>query len=94
MGSGFTGYLVTTYEKLVERLGMSNDCTKDSNGKVRVEWAFKTTHNKPTVITVYDYKETIPVDKVMLWHVGSRGDMSRVERFFKERGCDDLKRSR
>ena len=94
IGSGFTGYMITTYRHLVECLGEPHDATKEElwrsgDNKVRVEWAFKSKHNKPTVITIYDYKETKPVDKIAIWHVGSRGDTRRLEQFFKERDLED-----
>ena len=90
IGSGFAGYLVTTYEQLIEHLGIPHDRTQDgpwrsSDGKVRVEWAFKSRGKKPTVITIYDYEEAIPVDDVTLWHVGVKGDGHVVECFFKEK---------
>lgn len=90
IGSGFAGYLVTTYGELIEYLGIPHDCTKEGpwrsrDSKVRVEWAFKSTGKKPTVITVYDYKEVIPVDDVTLWHVGVKGDGHIIEQFFNER---------
>lgn len=90
IGSGFSGYLVTKYEQLIEQLGIPHDCTQEGpwrsgDGKVRVEWAFKSIGKKPTVITIYDYKEAIPVDDVTLWHVGVKGDGHAVERFFKEK---------
>jgi hypothetical protein len=90
IGSGFTGYFMTTYKNLVERLGSPHDATKEGpwrsgDNKTRAEWAFKSSHKKPTVITVYDYKEMIPVDEVTLWHVGSKGNSKRIEQFFKEK---------
>ncbi|HEV7702313.1 MAG TPA: hypothetical protein VGO63_02635 [Candidatus Paceibacterota bacterium] len=94
IGSGFTGYMITTYEHLLECLGEPHDATKEGqwysgDWKVRAEWAFKSKHKKSTVITIYDYKEIVPVDKVTMWHVGSKGDTRRLEQFFKERGLED-----
>lgn len=91
IGSGFTGYLMTTYEHLVECLGEPHDATKEGewrsgDWKVRAEWAFKIRGKELTVITVYDYKEVIPVDKVTTWHVGSKGEPKYIELFFKEKG--------
>ena len=90
IGSSFAGCLVTTYEQLIEHLGIPHDRTQEGpwqskDGKVWVEWAFKSRGKKPTVITVYDYKEVIPVDDVKIWHVGMKGDGHVVERFFKEK---------
>lgn len=91
VGSGFDGYLLMPYEHLVERLGEPHDRTgekgwQSSDGKVRIEWAFKSRHKRnPTVITVYDYKECVPINEVTLWHVGIKGDDSRFTDFYKEK---------
>lgn len=61
--SSFHGYLHISYPELVDKLGMPNDRTKEGewrsgDEKTRVEWAFKSTHEKrPMVMTIYDYKE-------------------------------------
>ncbi len=90
-GSSFNGYIETTYDRLVSCLGEPNDRVTDEkwksgDGKVRVEWTFKTKHKKPTVITIYDYKEIIPVNEVTMWHFGSKGDVKKIDDFFKEKG--------
>lgn len=94
MGSGFTGYLITTYEHLVKYLGEPHDATKEGpwhfgDWKVRAEWAFKIRGKQLTVITIYDYKEIIPVNKVTTWHVGSKGEPKYIDQFFKEKGLSD-----
>ena len=94
IGSGFTGYLMTTYERLVGCLGEPHDTTEEGpwrsrDQKTRVEWAFKIKGKELTVITIYDYKEIIPVDKVVTWHVGSMGEPEHIERFFKEKGLSE-----
>ena len=91
IGSSFDGYLIMPYDHLVHHLGEPHDCTKEgswrsSDNKVRVEWAFKSKHKKPTVITIYDYKENMTVKGVYVWHVGLKGDERRFADFFKEKG--------
>ena len=93
-GSGFDGYLLMPYDHLVYHLGQPHDCTKEGpwksgDGKVRVEWAFKSRDRKPTVITIYDYKETMPVKAVRVWHVGIKGDDSRLADFYFEHGLGE-----
>ncbi len=90
-GSSFSGYTISSYEHLVSCLGKPNDRVTDerwksSDGKVRVEWSFKTKHKKPTVVTIYDYKEIIPVNEVNIWHVGAKGNVKMIDGFFKEKG--------
>jgi hypothetical protein len=90
-GSSFSGYIETTYEHLVSCLDKPNDRMvdekwKSGDGKVRVEWSFKTKYKKPTVITIYDYKEIIPVNEVTMWHIGSKGNVKMINEFFKEKG--------
>jgi hypothetical protein len=88
-GSSFDGYLIMPYDHLAERLGEPHDCTKEGawrsgDNKVRAEWAFKSRHRKPTVITIYDYKEPLPVKDVTMWHVGIKGKDARFVDFFVE----------
>ena len=90
IGSSFTGYLMVWYDQLEKCLGKPHDTTvegpwKSRDGKTRVEWAFKCRGKELTVITIYDYKETIPVDKVMTWHVGSMGEPEKIEGFFRKK---------
>jgi hypothetical protein len=91
IGSSFTGYLMTTYEHLVECLGEPHDTTvegpwRSRDQKTRVEWAFKIKDRDLTVITICDYKEIVPINQVVTWHVGSMGEPKHIERFFKEKG--------
>jgi hypothetical protein len=90
--SSFHGYLHISYQELVDKLGIPNDRTKDDewsslDGKTRVEWAFKSIDKKrPMVLTIYDYKEYRPVNRVNQWHVGIKGDAHLVDLLFKEKG--------
>lgn len=90
IGSSFVGYLIAPYEEFVNLLGEPNDRTKDSkwksdDGKVRVEWSFKTLHKRPAVITIYDYKEIQPIQNVILWHLGLKGDKKYLDLFLKDK---------
>jgi hypothetical protein len=38
------------------------------------------------VLTIYDYKEYRPVNRVNQWHVGIKGDAHLVDLLFKEKG--------
>lgn len=90
IGSGFAGYLKARYQDLVDNLGKPHDRTEDGkwqsmDGKVKVEWAFKIKgKKKPTIITIYDYKDNRPVEEITDWHVGSKGDTAPIEKFFKQ----------
>lgn len=92
MHSSFHGYLHASYQELVDKLGIPNDCTQDGewrsgDQKVRVEWAFRSTHPKrPMVLTIYDYKEPRPINEVNQWHVGIKGEAQQVNELFAEKG--------
>ena len=88
-GSNFVGYLQATYEGLFDRFSFPNDRTrndewKSKDGKIRVEWAFKTKVRKPTVITIYDYKDPRSCEYVDTWHIGLKGDPKKLDKFFDE----------
>jgi hypothetical protein len=88
-GSGFYCYIKATYEQLVEKFGEPHDCTqegewKSGDGKVRVEWAFKTGGvKKPTIVTIYEYKSDQPICEITTWHIGSKGKRELVDQFLK-----------
>jgi hypothetical protein len=89
--SSFHGYLHASYQELVDKLGLPNDCTKDGewysmDRKVRVEWAFRSTHPKrPMVLTIYDYKDDRPINELNQWHVGIKGEAQQVNELFAEK---------
>jgi hypothetical protein len=89
IGSAFAAYLDTDYQTLVKGLGQPNDRTQPGewmsyDKKVRVEWAFKLRKNGTAVITIYDYKESRPVQEITRWHIGKKGHID-VALFLKER---------
>lgn len=87
IGSSFAGYLHIAYRDLVQKLGEPNDRTAEgkwesSDQKVRAEWAFKFgTKKRSAIITIYDYKENLPIEEIILWHVGSKGNKTVVHGF-------------
>ena len=88
-GTGFAGYLQVSYEALFNSFSFPNDRTREDewrsgDQKTRIEWAFKKKGKKPTVITIYDYKDPRPFEDVDLWHVGIKGDHKKLEAFFRD----------
>lgn len=86
-GSGFIGYAICTYNDLVEQFGEPHDRLKDGpwksfDWKNQVEWAFKLPGEKPTIVTIYDYKSLNHARAVEVWHVGFKGDTDKVSDFF------------
>lgn len=84
--------MTAEYETLVQAFGKPHDCTKEGpwrsgDNKVRAEWAFKAFHKgKLIVITIYDYKEyRTPVEKVMEWSIGLKGDINIAASFLVSR---------
>ncbi len=93
--SGFYRYLNVSYSELVEKLGKPHDCTKEGewrsgDGKIRVQWAFKNRSiKKPTVMTIYDYKDDRPIDTIKDWHIGARGDRAKIDEFLKSHFAEE-----
>lgn len=93
-GTSFVGYILSSYENLVKHLGQPKDMYGIfGDWKTKAEWSFKTRSRKPTVITIYDYKEIIPISEVCTWHVGMKGNLKLLDVFFKEKGLtsDDIR---
>ena len=88
-GTSFVGYLQADYEHMFALFGFPNDRTRDdewrsSDQKTRFAWAFKTKGNKPTVVTIYDYKDNRQLEDIDMWHVGYKGSEKDVEGFFEQ----------
>ena len=87
IGGGNRGQMTIAYDELVKALGKPNDCTKEGpwrsgDNKVRAEWAFKTTvKGKPIILTIYDYKQDMPVEQVTEWNIGGKGDVDIAASF-------------
>ena len=67
-GTGFQADLNIDYKTLVEICG-EPDQSNDGDGKVRVEWKIEVANE---VVTIYDWKETKPVEEVREWHMGAK----------------------
>jgi len=52
-GSGLSGYINTTYNKLIEKLGKPTFDSPSGDNKVQVEWVIEFEGN---LYTIYDYK--------------------------------------
>lgn len=65
------GYLLTSYDELVEVFGQPTRTASDfGDGKVRAEWAVKVNDK---IVFIYDYKEyDRDVKDVIIWHLGAR----------------------
>jgi hypothetical protein len=93
-GTSFVGYILSSYDNLVKHLGKPKDMYgMFGDWKTKAEWSFKTRSAKPTVITIYDYKEIIPVSEIYTWHVGMKGNHNLLDVFLKEKGLtsDDIR---
>lgn len=65
------GKVKITYADLIERIGEPTFSAKDGDeldDKARAVWHFKSMEGD--VATLYDYKETEPIEDVELWQIG------------------------
>jgi hypothetical protein len=74
-GTSFKGYVLATYQDLVETFGLPT--SNGDNYKVDVEWIVKTPHG---IATVYNYKDGkaylgesgLNPGQICEWHVGGK----------------------
>lgn len=83
MGTSKKGTLQANYEEMKEAFGEPHETTPSEDGKVRVEWAFETEDG--TIITIYDWKEERPVEKVTEWNIGGKGDREKITKEIEEK---------
>jgi hypothetical protein len=84
LGTGFKGYLETSFEELVKHFGMPNG--EGDDYKVSTEWILE--DEKGRIVTIYDYKETnlysrsypsveqFRKRKSYQWHIGAQTTLS------------------
>ena len=61
------GYVITDYDSLVKTFGPPS-IRGSSDNKVRVKWVLKA--DDGTIITIYDYKENVPITQMRWFNVG------------------------
>jgi hypothetical protein len=84
-GTSFVGYIFSSYDNLVKYLSEPKDMYSTfGDWKTKAEWSFKNKSKKPTVITIYDYKELVPPREVTSWHVGMKGNKKLLNDFLRE----------
>jgi hypothetical protein len=78
-GTSLKGYVVATYEQLVNFLGQPTFGEESGDGKVQVEWIvkFKDDYGGVNLFTIYDWKfysrdHIIFPDTMVNWHVGGK----------------------
>jgi len=80
-GTHLVGSIETTYKNLVKMLGepMFGD-----GEKVQAEWVLE--FDDGTIATIYDWKESISVQRVTDWHIGGFNDEAaeHVQDLFQE----------
>ena len=89
VGTSFAGYLQGDYGLMFAFFSFPNDRTRgdewrSADQKTRFEWAFKTKGKKPTVITIYDYKDPRQLEDIDMWHVGFKGSEKKFGEFFEK----------
>lgn len=69
-GTYYVDDVKASYQKLIKLLGKAKNVSS-IGGKTRVTWVFK--DRDGTIVTLYDYKEKVPLSEVKYWNIGSRG---------------------
>lgn len=73
-GTGLMGYLKCDFQSLLFAFGDHGGGSSD--GKVRAEWTIDTPVG---CYTIYDYKESTPVDEITEWHIGGHSEAVLAE---------------
>ena len=81
--SGRIGTIHASFEELKAVFGEPHDCRlpgewESGDGKIRIEWAFVINQNKKMVFTIYDYKESMPLEEVREWSLGGKDAKIKV----------------
>lgn len=72
-GTSLRGYVKTTFATLVALFGEPD--VHNGDGKVRVSWTLSPVGEKVPV-TIYDWKDPTPVEKVTDWHIGGKSPLA------------------
>lgn len=74
-GTGLVGEIEATFEGLQEAFGVPEAGGDD--GKTRAEWHLQ--FDDGTVASIYDWKESMPLEALTTWHVGGRTHEALVQ---------------
>ena len=74
-GTSLQTYLNTSFARLVELFGYPDNQFGDD--KVRVEWCLLVSGKYP--VTIYDWKESTPVEDLFTWNVGGNNWLTCME---------------
>jgi len=73
IGTSLDGYVTATYSQLQSMFG--KPIVGSGDGKVRREWVLDIAG---AIITIYDYKDSTPISKIIEWHVGGRAGATTI----------------
>jgi hypothetical protein len=86
-GTCLQGYITISYYALVQRLGEPDELGS-VDGKVQCRWVRRLSglgrFPDGVLFTLYDYKESVPPQRLLDWHVGgrSRDALAAVQELF------------
>lgn len=64
-GTSLAGYIFASYDQLEKKFGKPHG--RSSDGKVKAEWDLNINGK---VVTIYDYKSSLPAKQNVVWHIG------------------------
>lgn len=74
-GTSYHGMIRADMELLMDLFGDPLGPTSD--GKTQCEWVLQTPSGK--VVTIYDWKQSVPIQMVEWWHLGAKDHDSAAE---------------
>jgi hypothetical protein len=85
-GTSLAGLIYASYDQLVKKFGPPYRGSPD--GKVKAEWDLNINGK---VVTIYDYKSSLPAKQNVVWHIGGKVDglpelLAKVTGFQTKRG--------
>ena len=82
-GTSLQGYIGVSYNTLRAKLG--SELKNCGDGKVRAEWELEGEIDGSRVVaTIYDWKESKPLNDVIKWHIGGHDNkcISLIKQIF------------
>lgn len=70
LGTSLVGYVSTTIDDLIDTFDLPQygSLTDQPYDKIQAGWSFIT--RSGVIFTIYDYKETAPLQMIKDWHIG------------------------
>jgi len=90
-GSSFASIVIKTNVKTLLKVFGKPTIIGSGDDKTQLEWQYVDDNDNNKIVTIYDYKSEVPINKVKEWHIGAKGiEKEIIFNSLKSKGIDEV----